>query len=308
MEIEPEMLQKLEKEIGKEKICSCLIAHRGETIFHYYKNKKMESKLFKINSITKSVLSVLIGIAIDRGDLEGVHTPIGHYLPHVGADKQELTIEHLLTMTSGFEWPEWGAWGGRPFPMINSADWVKYVLEQPMVEKVGERMIYNSGCSQLLGAILQKATGEKVAAYAEKVLFKPLEIEEYSWQEDAKQITIGGFGLCLQAADLLKLGMLMIQNGRWENRQIVSEHWATRSTTAMYHTYDHVGSYGYHWWVMADETKRAHDRNLFFAMGYGGQYIFVSPVDQLVVVFTSDLYKNTFLPLRLFRKHFVEGA
>lgn len=305
MRVEASVFRQLEQEIKKEKILSCLIHHENETVFQYFKNKKMVDKVFALNSVTKSVLSILIGIAIDEGKIGGVESPIAIYLPQVGPDKKEITIEHLLTMTPGYEWPEWQAWGGRPFPMINSKDWVTFNLEKKMEAKPGETMSYNSGASHLASAILQKATNGSAAAYAEKMLFKPLGISEYRWYQDSKGISIGGFGLCLQAADMLKIGLLMMQDGVWSDKQIISTSWVSRSTAAKYQTYDHVGSYGYHWWVLADENRKAYEPSIFFAMGYGGQYIIVSPMHKLVVVFASELYNDTFLPLRLFRKHIL---
>lgn len=296
----------LEAAVKKEKITSCLIYQEGEIVLEYFKNKKTVTKLAHLHSVTKSVVSLLIGIAIEEGKIESVKTPISMYFPHLQADKQGITIEHLLTMTPGFEWPEFGAWGGRPFPMINTKNWVKFVLGQKMTVLPGESMAYNSGASHLLSAILQKAVNGKTAAYAEKMLFQPLGIKDYRWYEDAKGISIGGFNLCLRPHDLLKIGILVMQGGSWSDKQVVSERWISDSTTARYHTYDHIGSYGYHWWVLADENRKACIPPVFFAMGYGGQYVIVSPVHQLVVVFTSELFNDTFLPLRLCKKHIFE--
>jgi CubicO group peptidase (beta-lactamase class C family) len=205
-------------------------------------------------------------------------------------------------MTPGFEWPEWGEWGGRPFPMINSKDWTKYILQKKMITNPGVEMVYNSGASQLLSAILQKATNGKLTDFAEKVLFKPLGITEYEWHEDSKGISIGGFGLSLKACDMLKIGILMIQNGKWNNKHIISEEWIKNSTVPKFHTYDNVGSYGYHWWIMTDEHRDLVEPHTYFAMGYGGQYIIISPEIDLVVVFTCAKYMDTFIPLKLFKK------
>jgi CubicO group peptidase (beta-lactamase class C family) len=299
-------LKRFEQEIKKEKILTCLIYQEDQIIFQYFKNKKIVSKRSHLHSVTKSVLSLLIGIAIDKGDISGVQTPLSHYFPHVEPCKKEITIENLLTMTPGYEWPEFGSWGGRPFPMMNTKNWVKFILEQKMETLPGERMSYNSGSSHLLSAILQKATNGKTSAYAETYLFKPLGITDYRWYEDAKGISIGGFGLCLKPADVLKIGMLMMQSGVWFKKPIISEKWISSSTTAKYHTYDHIGSYGYHWWVLVDEIRKPYEPNIFFAMGFGGQYIIVCPVHKLVVVFISELFKDTFLPLQLFREYFLE--
>ncbi|GIO08142.1 6-aminohexanoate-dimer hydrolase [Brevibacillus reuszeri] len=292
-------LNQFQKAISKEKINACLVQRGEEVILSYFRNPKMSSKLFQIHSVTKSVMSLLIGIAIERGQITSIHTPISTYLPNVPPEKNTITIEHLLTMTPGYEWPELTSWGGTPFPMIYSKDWIKFILEKGMERTPGEAMNYDSGASHLLSAILQKATGEQASAYARRELFAPLGIKEYRWPEDAKGITIGGFGLCLRAADMLKLGLLVLNKGVWGKQRLLSEEWLSASTRAYYHTYDHVGSYGYHWWILTDENNKAYEPAAFFAMGYGGQYILVAPERQLVIVMTSELFGNTFLPLRM---------
>lgn len=300
------LFNQLENEIKKERISSCIVYQEGKIKFQYYKNLKSESKLYKVNSVTKSLLSILIGIAIDNGFIEGIHVPISTYFPKIEPNKKAVTIEHLLTMSAGYEWPEWGEWGGRPFPMINSKDWVKYVLEKKIVTSPGEKSIYDSGASQLLSAILQEAAKCKVAEFAEEYLFKPLGINEYLWHEDSKGITIGGFGLSLKTVDMLKIGQLMLQNGQWQNKQIVSKEWVKLSTQARFQTYDHVGSYAYHWWVLCDEELKCYDPTIYFAMGYGGQFIIVSPKQKMVVVFTCAKYVKTLTPLQVFRKFIIE--
>lgn len=307
MMFEPEKLNGLEQDIKKVKISSCLIYHDNGIVYQYFKNKKMTNKLFNLNSVTKSVISILIGIAIDKGEIDSIHAPILNYFSTIEENKKNITIEHLLTMTPGYEWEEFGAWGGRPFPMINSKNWVKFILEKKMKDEPGKQMTYNSGASHLLSAILQKVTNGKSASYAEKVLFKPLGITDYRWYEDSKGISIGGFGLCLKSMDMLKIGVMMMNGGVWANNQLVSDHWVSSSTAAKYHTYDGIGSYGYHWWVLVDEDRKAYNPNIYFAMGYGGQYIIVSPRDKLVVVFTSELYNDTFLPLQIFRKNILKN-
>ncbi|MEI7027398.1 serine hydrolase domain-containing protein [Paenibacillus sp. y28] len=300
-------LNQLEQAMKREKITSCLVYQRNGIALEYFKNKKNANKLFQVHSVTKSVLSIALGIAMEEGVVGGTQTPISRYLPEVESAKEQVTIGHLLTMTPGFHWPEWEAWGGRPFPMISSTDWVKFVLERKMDLQPGHKMIYNSGASHVLSAILQSVTGQKTSAYAEEKLFAPLGIQEYRWYEDSKRISIGGFGLCLRTEDMLKLGLLMMKNGVWDGKPIVSGSWVDRSTAAYYHTYDKWGSYGYHWWVLADEMRRPYDPKIFFAMGYGGQYIIVCPELQIVVVFTSELCRDTTRPLQLFKAHLLDS-
>ncbi|MBS4216782.1 serine hydrolase [Bacillus sp. FJAT-49711] len=303
MDIPSKVLSILEKEIKKEKIGSCLIHHRGKAIFQYYKNRKMDNKLHKINSVTKSIVSILIGIAIDEGLIKNVQTPIVTYFPNLEETKKLITIEHLLTMTPGFKWEEFGDWGGRPFPMINSHNWVQFVLDKELTTAPGEKMAYNSGCSHLLSAIIQKVSGTTLEKYAFEKLFKPLAINEYRLHQDSKGIGIGGFGLSLKSEDLLKIGLLMLQKGIWENKQIVSKEWVEASTSKKYEGYDWIGSYAYHWWVLEDERLSFPT---YFAMGYGGNYIIINPAFEFVMVFTSELYNHTLLPMDLFKKYIIK--
>ncbi|HYK72043.1 MAG TPA: serine hydrolase [Pseudoneobacillus sp.] len=296
----------LDKKFTKDKINSCIVAHKGSIVYEFYRNNKIKDKVQKLNSVTKSFISILIGIAIDQGKIEGVHQSIADFFPNINEAKKEITIENLLTMTPGYDWPEFSSWGGRPFPMINSKDWVKFNLERIMVESPGEKMYYNSGCSHLLSAILQKATGLKLTEFAERYLFHPLGIREYEWHYDSKGIAIGGFGLSLKPGDLLKIGQLMLQNGQWNNKRIISEPWVRTSTTAKYPTTYGFGYYGYHWWVMKDEDKLMQPHT-FHAMGYGGQYIMVVPDYDLVTIFTSDNYSDSYQPILYFKNEIIKS-
>lgn len=298
-----EKLNKLKEQIAKSNIEYSQVYHQGEILFTHKRNADSPNKLHKMNSITKSVVSLLIGIALDRNELESVNTSISEYFPNAGRySKGSLTIEDLLTMTPGIEWPEMGDWGGKPYPMMDSPDWVEFFLSRPTIDKPGTLMIYNSGCSHLLSAILQKAAGMTTAEYAERHLFHPLGIEQYHWPSDPNGINIGGFGLEIKSPDLLKLGQLMLNKGRWDNRQIVSEDWIEKSTLPRFHTYSHIGSYGYHWWIMTDDDLHPSEPFTYFAMGYGGQNLYIVPERKLIVTFASNLYKNTFHTYRLFKE------
>lgn len=167
-------------------------------------------------------------------------------------------------------------------------------------------MYYNSGCSHLLSAIVQRSTGKSLTEYAEEYLFEPLEIEKYTWHADAKGIVIGGFGLSISSKDMLKIGQIMLQNGYWNDQQVITEEWVKESTIPRFHTYDRIGSYGYHWWILTDKQNRPSVPSTYFAMGYGGQYggqyIIIVPEHQLVITITSELYTDTFKPLQYFKE------
>lgn len=292
-----------EKRLSKHKIDYCQVSRDGRALLAYSRNAQAAGKLHKINSITKSVVSLLVGIAIERGELAGIHRPLSDYFPETrGTDKADVTIDNLLTMSPGWDWPEMGDWGGRPFPMINSQNWVRYIFDRPMVSAPGTVMRYDSGSSHLLSAILQRETGMSTSAYADKHLFRPLGIDKFRWYADGKGIVIGGFGLELCGPDLAKIGQLALDGGRWGDRTIVPAAWIEATTEPRLHTYDHIGSYASHWWVLTDEERRPVQPRAFFAMGYGGQFVIVIPDEGLVVAFASTMYKSTMQPMRLFRE------
>ncbi|MBM6616354.1 serine hydrolase domain-containing protein [Bacillus suaedaesalsae] len=281
-----------------------MIHHKGKTVYDYYRNRKMQDRLHKVNSITKSVLSILVGIAIDRKEIKSVYDPVYPYFTEINTISEELTIEHLLTMSPGIDWPEFGSWNAQPFPMINSKDWVKFVFNRDRTDAPGQTMIYNSGCSHVLSAIVQKATGEMLQEYAKKHLFDPLQIRDTRWHSDSKGIAIGGFGLCLSTEDMMKIGTLMLQNGVWNGETVVSEGWVKESTSPRLNTYNDIGSYGYHWWILTDETKQTVNPFTYFALGYRGQYIILIPEYDLITTITSDLDRSL-LRLKLFKENIL---
>ncbi|MFJ8526636.1 serine hydrolase domain-containing protein [Bacillus sp. NPDC094106] len=297
---------KLENTFIKKKVNAFLVYQRGELTTKYYKIAEWANNLYKINSITKSIVSMLIGIAIDNGYINDIHTPIEKWIPNVPKEKKELTLYHLLTMTTGEDWKEFGNGVVFPNDFVESDDWVKYILQRPLIEKMGTKMNYNSGSSHLLSYILQVATGMTTEQFAKKYLFDPLQITEYEWQQDPQGIYVGGFGMKMKSEDLLKLGILCLQNGFWDRDKIVSPRWIEESSVARFKTYEHVGAYGYQWWVL--DHERFHiPYCMYFAMGYGGQYIIVIPRLELVAVISSKMPKRGLVPLKLFIEHLQEN-
>jgi CubicO group peptidase (beta-lactamase class C family) len=265
----------------------------------YYREPQIATQLSKINSCTKSVLASLISIAIDKGTMPLPDTPISNFFPSLKEDrdprKREITISHLLTMTAGFNWTEFG--GQNSFPtMTKTSDWVNYVLSQPLSHPPGTEMNYNSGCSQLLSAILRETTGQTVAKYAEEELFLPIGIESYRWDTDPQGIHTGGFGLYLKPEDMLKFGLLYLQQGRWIDQQIILPNTVLMSTNAyVAATLPQKGFYGWHWWVSsfnAGTELQPKEIPYYFALGFGGQHILVVPTYDLVAVITADKYKK----------------
>ncbi|OPA74300.1 serine hydrolase [Paenibacillus selenitireducens] len=302
-------LQSIERSIASHDLRSCLVLKQGQYVLEYYREPEITSQIHKINSCTKSILSALIGIAIDQGKIQGTSTPIHHYYPEVLQDhdsrKHQITIEHLLAMTSGWEWSEFG--GINSFPrMTKTAHWLQFALEQPMADVPGERMVYNSGCSQLLAGILMQTTGMPVSKFAEQHLFGPLGVEDYLWEVDPQGIHTGGFGLSLKPSDMVKFGQLFLQRGAWKGRQLLSSNWVQQSTQPRIQANKpREGFYGWHWWVSSFQTDEqpAQDVPYYFALGFGGQYIIVVPSHDLVAVLTNDKHKKRKPPLDLFLQY-----
>lgn len=293
-------LTEFEKVLKKDKIDSVIVQRNNAVVFEYYRNNKMKEKQHKIYSVTKSILSALIGIAIDKGYIENVNTPISNFFPEFNKDRenQKITIKHLLTMTSGLHWPGNSS-------MIPSKNWVNFVLQQDIDHPPGKEMVYSCGSSQLLSAILQKTTGLNTEDFAQKYLFKPLGIIDYKWNRDAQDIAIGGFGLTMKTADMLKIGALYVNKGSWKSKQILTPDWIEESTSPKVKVDDGT-LYAYHWW-----NKQFDDNQIgriALAVGYEGQYIILAPDYQLVVVMTSSIKDDSSRPLYYFKDYLLPFA
>lgn len=296
--------EKLEKELEKNKILSCLILKDSNIIFQYYKNKKISDTLQKINSCTKSFTGALMGICLDKGLIPDVHTPIveyfGDYLvkdPDIR--KMDITIYHLLTMSTGFYWPEFGRWNCFA-PMVYSNDIIRYILSQELETAPGEKMNYNSGCSHLLGAIIQQVAKCRTEDFANEVLFKPMNIFDYKWYEN-QGYNLSADGLRLKTVDMIKLGYLYLNHGNYKNRQLLSPAWIDESVRPIFHTYDGIGNYGYQWWISSYNSIENNKISFYFALGYMGQFIIVIPALQMVIAMTGRL-ENSLLPLDIIKK------
>lgn len=299
--------QQLESAFQKKKVNAFLIYQHGELTTKYYKTEECAQNLYKINSITKSIVSILIGIAVDKKYINDIHIPITKWIPNVPKEKSGLTLYHLLTMTTGEDWKEFGNGVVFPNDFVESKNWMDYILKTPVIDEPGTKMNYNSGSSHLLSYILQAATGMTTEQFAKTYLFEPLHIFDYEWQQDPQGIYVGGFGVKMKSEDLLKLGLLCLQNGYWDGKHIVSSSWIEQSHLPRFTTYENIGSYGFHWWVLDQQTCNM-PYHTYFAMGYGGQYILIVPQLELVAVISSQMPKRGLVPLKLFIQHLQEFA
>ena len=261
-----------------------LVVRHGILVVERYYDVHDRFSLFDVRSVTKSVVSTLVGIAVGDG-LLSLGQNLGQLLPDrlpsdADARLRTITVEHLLTMTAGFEWDDLADF----WRLLSSDDWVGTTLRTSLAAEPGQVFAYNSGCSQLLSAILTRLTGKRLADLATERLFGPLGIVPGGWPRDPQGLTIGAYGLELTARDLAKLGLLYLKDGRWGEVQLLPADYV-RCATAPQSTggFPEDTAYGYHWWV-TEVTEHA----AYFAAGYGGQYLFVVPHLDLIVVTTAE--------------------
>ncbi len=309
-----DLLGKVFEEIENRNIdiSSILVVRNGYIVVEA--NKLPIQYLYSIYSSTKSFTSAIFGIALAKGHIKNISQPIAKFFPVLSYNssdprKASITLKHLLTMSCGFEWPELRTDYMNPenpvYQMMMSKNWVTYLLSKPISKQPGLIFNYNSGCSHLLFATLYR-TGIDVADFAQKNLFSHLGIspDQYLWGKDSKDMLNGSHGLSMSSRNMAKFGYLYLKGGHWEGKQIISKTWIKESTKKQIEmtwegrTADH---YGYKWFI--------HSFG-FHSLGYGGQYIFVIPSFELVVVFTSNLvrHKSYKIPVNLVKSRIIPAA
>lgn len=262
---------------------SLLVQWRDTLVAEHYYGGASAAQRANIKSASKSVLSALIGIAIAKGEIRGVHQTIGELLPQEtrGLDsvKRSITVADLLSMRAGLQstsFENYGAW-------VTSRNWVRDALRRPMVAPPGGPMIYSTGSTHLLSAILTRATGVSTYRFAERHLARPLGIALRPWITDPQGIFFGGNDMYLTPRAMLRFGALYLHGGTIGGQEVLPRAWIDSSWVPRTTSPWNGNRYGYGWW-----SRRAHGVDVHFAWGYGGQYIFVVPALELVVVMTSD--------------------
>ncbi|MEW6160489.1 MAG: serine hydrolase [Verrucomicrobiota bacterium] len=280
-----------------------ILVYRGgslvvEEYFYGYDHEKMH----QMRSASKSVVSALVGIAMDRKALDGVDELVTKRLPYeryANPDprKDRLTLHDLLTMRSGLACDDWNADSpGNESRVYQSEDWVKCVLDLPLVEAPGTRGRYCSGNVLVMGRIVERATGKSLPAFAQENLFTPLGIRarDVRWDFTLHSSNAATFAqLYLRPRDMLKLGVLFHQQGKWNGRQVISRQWIARSTAR----WSIVGDqeYGYFWWhqwVNISTPQGPRRVDMIVATGNGGQKIYLVPSLDLVTVLTGGNYNK----------------
>lgn len=262
---------------------SLLISVDGTLVVEQYFHGSTATRPANLKSASKSVVATLVGLALERGHLTSVRDTIDRYFPdYLGVEsdpaKRAITIEDLLTMRSGLETTSnrnYGRW-------VQSGNWVRHVLMRPMVDTPGGRMIYSTGSSHLLSAILTRATGQSTLAFARRYLAEPLGISIGPWLQDPQGIYFGGNEMHLTPRSMLKIGELYLNCGQVDGRRVVSEAWVHEATTPRTESRFSGRQYGYGWWI-----RNLGGHQVFYAWGYGGQFLFVIPTLRTVVVATS---------------------
>lgn len=252
-------------------------------------------------SVSKSVTSVLAGCAARQGLLPDLDRLVLDYFPEYGdiltGQKREITVRHLLTMTSGLDFDETTYPYGDPrndiTQMLAAADPIRFALAKPLTSAPGSLFFYNSGTTNVLAAIVGRAAGTDFLTFAHQALFGPLDTRGGVWHAFASGDTFASGGLFLRPRELAKIGLLFLNNGAWQGQEIVSAEWideSQREHVASRGFPDHFGhAYGYLWWIR-DFRHKGSSRRCFFAAGWGDQYMFIIPSLDMLIVFNCGNY------------------
>jgi len=298
--LDSKKLAELADLIRKGELCprlhALLIVRHGYLVVEDYFNGWQKDGLHTLQSVSKSFTSALVGIAIARGEFKGVDEKILDFFPDIkdianmDGRKASIRVKDILTMRSGTDYHEQGA--NSPHEQLNRLlkGWDKFYLDRPMLRPPGTEFLYDSGGVILLSAMLKKRTGMHAHEYADRYLFKPLGIEKKFWLRNLEGHTHTGGGLSLAARDTAKFGHLYLKNGRWGDEQVVPENWVQESFRT------HVdltvegqppSGYGYLWWILAPDPRGSGRQAIYAARGRYGQFIFIVPEYDMVVVMNS---------------------
>jgi CubicO group peptidase (beta-lactamase class C family) len=273
--------------------------------------------LHTLQSVSKTVASAVIGVAVTRGEFPALDTPILRYwdtatVANLDDRKRRITIRHLLTMTGGFDWNESIPYSdprNTAGALEASPDWVKFTIDRPMMREPGTQFNYSSGESALLAHIFFRATGVDIEEYAARHLFGPLGITNWHWKRTTSGAIDTEGGLYLEARDLARIWQLWLQGGRWKGATVVSERWVRESVTPQIATSTRAGApkYGYKWWLYSNPVQK--DGFIWAGSGFGGQFPMAFPDQEMVVVFNAwNISGGPTLPLRAVQERLIKAA
>lgn len=250
-------------------------------------------------SVTKSITSVLFGIALSRGYIHSIDDKLTYYFPEYSdilqGEKANITLRHLLTMTSGLAWDEssypYGDRRNDVTRLFYSPDPMRFILEKPLVSAPGASFVYKGGDTNLLGGIIRRASEYSLANFAEQYLFGPLNIEEYSWERLSMGEYFASGGLYMRPRDLAKIGYLFLNEGFWQGKHILDQNWIRDSQLIQVEATSTpwARGYGYQWWI-TDFNSAGKTYHSFFAAGWGDQHLFIFPAQNMIVLFNGGNY------------------
>lgn len=255
-----------------------LVIRNGKIVSeNYYKGKNSQS-VFQLRSVTKNFTSAITGIAQEQGfigDIQGSIQPF--FSEKITGDKQSITIAHLLNMSSGFAWDE----NGEVIDLIEHRilEPTDYLLNRHLSDAPGTLFNYNSLSPHLVADVIVQTTGMSLEAYANQELLTPLGISDFRWNRDPQGKAWAGFGLQLKARDLARFGLLYLNNGIWNGKQLVPEAWVKQSSVAQIDVPGSSSKYSYQWWIASNL-----DTPTYFGMGYGGQALMLVPEYDLMII------------------------
>ncbi len=286
--IDPEQLTSIYRALYKDEnlwsLRSLLVLRNNKLVAEsYLKDENDITTQHLIWSSTKQVLAIITGIALDQGIITSVDDPISKYLPEELKDypeKSGITIEQLITMHSGIDYDNDGVGGETDKVLRQLPDNITdFVLSRPMRTLPGTDFWYNDGDPQIVASIIQRAVGKPADEWADEVFFSKIGVRNYNWVRYKDGTTLGGYGIETTPRELAKIALCVADSGRYNGRQIISADWI-REMTSVKVDADMDYKFGYYWWFDAI-------RNIHFTWGHGGQFAFIIPDHQLVVVMTS---------------------
>jgi len=259
----------------KSKSFSMVVVKKNALVFERYFHGANKQASNNVHSASKSILSAAVGIAIAKGFIRSIDQNVTDFLPQAPRD---LTLRHLLTMSSGIDWTE----DSTEYQIEKEKDWVQAILRLRFPDRPGEKFLYSTGLTHLLSAVISKATGQSLAAFARANLFQKIGIADERWGADPQGISSGGYNLYLTPREMAKFGRLYVNGGVWNGQQVVPKAWVDESLKFQINA--RAGSdYGLLWW-----QRNMNGHAVKFAWGYGGQLIYIVPALELVVVFTTN--------------------
>lgn len=289
------LIEALQRE--ETQIHSMLLLKNNQLLLEEYYQEYDLNKVHDLRSTSKSIRSLLMGIAVDQGLVKSIDDPVYKYLPDLRPQKNQderkgaITIRHLLTMSTGLECNDWDPKSkGQEDRVYKKKDWLQYTIDLPMVNDPGEVSAYCSMGAILVAEIISVTSGMPIQEFAQKNLFDPLGISQVQWgHTNQKEVINSGKRLYMRPRDMAKLGQLVLQQGQWNGKQIVSKAWIEDATTPK--TKITGIDYGFLWWNLPFQYQgRAIMSKL--ATGNGGQYIIVFPELELIAVFTGGAYNS----------------